>query len=41
MAQAYGVSQPTISRAISAITPLLVLALLEYIPMADFLDREP
>jgi hypothetical protein len=36
----YGVSQPTISRAISAITPLLVQALLEYVPTADDLDEE-
>jgi hypothetical protein len=38
IAEDYGVSQPTISRAISAITPLLVQALLEYIPTADVLD---
>jgi DDE superfamily endonuclease/Helix-turn-helix of DDE superfamily endonuclease len=38
IAEAYAVSQPTISRAISAITPLLVQALLEYIPTADELD---
>jgi DDE superfamily endonuclease/Helix-turn-helix of DDE superfamily endonuclease len=38
IAEAYGVSQPTISRAISAITPLLVQALLEYVPTADDLD---
>ena len=30
----YGVSQPTMSRAISAITPLLVQALLDYVPTA-------
>jgi DDE superfamily endonuclease/Helix-turn-helix of DDE superfamily endonuclease len=40
IAEDYGVSQPTISRAISAITPLLVQALLEYIPTADDLDEE-
>jgi hypothetical protein len=40
IAEAYGVSQPTISRAISAITPLLVQALLEYVPTADDLDAE-
>src|SRR6059058_4827148 len=34
----YGVLQPTISRAISAITPLLVQALLDYVPTADELD---
>jgi len=38
IAEDYGVSQPTISRAISAITPLLVQVLLEYIPTADDLD---
>src|SRR6266852_9390699 len=38
IAEDYGVSQPTISRAISAITPLLVQALLEYVPTADDLD---
>ena len=32
IAENYGVSQPTISRAISAITPLLVQALLDYVP---------
>jgi hypothetical protein len=40
IAEDYGVSQPTISRAISAITPLLVQALLEYVPTADDLDVE-
>ncbi len=40
IAEDYGVSQPTISRAISAITPLLVQALLEYIPTADDLDED-
>jgi Helix-turn-helix of DDE superfamily endonuclease len=38
IAENYGVSQPTISRAISAITPLLVQALLDYIPTAGELD---
>jgi len=38
IAEDYGVSQPTISRAISAITPLLVSVLLEYVPTADDLD---
>ena len=38
IAENYGVSQPTISRAISAITPLLVQALLNYVPTADELD---
>jgi hypothetical protein len=35
IAEDYGVSQPTISRAISAITPLLVQVLMEYVPAAD------
>jgi hypothetical protein len=35
IAKNYGVSQPTISRAISAVTPLLVQALLDYVPTAD------
>ncbi len=35
IAEDYGVSQPTISRAISAITPLLVNVLREYVPTAD------
>ena len=39
IAEDYSVSQPTISRAISAITPLLVQALLEYVPTADDLDE--
>ena len=34
----YGVAQPTISRAIWAITPLLVQALLDYVPTAHELD---
>ena len=38
IAENYGVSQPTISRAISAITPLLVQALLDYVPTTDELD---
>ena len=38
IAESYGVSQPTISRAISAITPLLVQALRDYVPTADHLD---
>lgn len=40
IAEDYGVSQPTISRAISAITPLLVQVLLEYAPTADDLDEQ-
>jgi DDE superfamily endonuclease/Helix-turn-helix of DDE superfamily endonuclease len=39
IAEDYGVSQPTISRAISAITPLLVNVLLEYVPTADELGH--
>ena len=35
IAEDYDVSQPTISRAISAITPLLVNVLPEYVPTAD------
>lgn len=35
IAEDYGVSQPTISRTISAITPLLVSALSEFVPTAD------
>ena len=35
IAEGYGVSQPTISRAISAITPLLINVLFEYVPTAD------
>ncbi len=35
LAEDYAVSQPTISRAISAITPMLVNVLLEYVPTAD------
>jgi hypothetical protein len=34
----YGVTQPTISRAISAITPMLVQALLDYVPTVGELD---
>ena len=39
IAENYGVSQPTISRAVSAITPLLVRVLMDYIPAADRLDN--
>lgn len=35
IAEACGVSQPTISRAISAVTPLLVKALSDFVPLAD------
>jgi len=37
IAEDYEVSQPTVSRAISAMTPLIVGALMEYIPTADSL----
>jgi hypothetical protein len=36
--ESFGVSQPTISRAISAITPLIAEDLAEYVPTADELD---
>ena len=39
IAEDHDVSQPTISRAISAITPLLVSVLLEYVPTADELGH--
>jgi hypothetical protein len=38
IAEATGVSQPTISRAISAITPLIAEALTEYVPTGDEAD---
>lgn len=38
LAETYGVSQPTISRAITAVTPLLARALARYIPTADELQ---
>jgi len=38
LAETYGVSQSTISRAIAAITPALGSALTEYVPTADDLD---
>jgi hypothetical protein len=38
IAEAFGVSQPTISRAISAISPLLEKALAGTVPTADELD---
>ena len=38
IAENYRVSPPTISRAISAITPPLVQALLDFVPTADELD---
>jgi hypothetical protein len=39
IAEAYGVSQPTISRAISAITPIIRDALADYIPTAEDVDE--
>jgi hypothetical protein len=40
LGETYGVSQPTISRAISAITPLVANALKPFVPTADELDTE-
>jgi DDE superfamily endonuclease/Helix-turn-helix of DDE superfamily endonuclease len=39
LAETYGVSQSTVSRAISAITPLLGKVLSTYVPTADDLDE--
>ena len=38
LAETFGVSQPTISRAVSTITPLLGNVLADYVPTADDLD---
>jgi hypothetical protein len=38
--ESLGVSQPTISRAVSAITPRIPAALTEYVPTADELDPQ-
>ena len=38
LAETFGVSQPTISRAITGLTPLLGRALKDYVPTADELD---
>jgi hypothetical protein len=38
LAETYGVSQPTISRAVTAMTPLLGAVVAEYAPVADDLD---
>jgi hypothetical protein len=38
--ESFGVSQPTISRAISAITPLIPEAVREFVPTADDLDPD-
>ncbi len=40
IAETYEVSQPTISRAITTMTPLLGQVLVEYVPTADDLDTE-
>lgn len=37
IAEEFGVSQPTVSRAISAVMPLLIQALMEFVPSADSL----
>ena len=39
LAETFGVSQPTVSRAISAITPLLANTLADHVPTADDLDE--
>jgi hypothetical protein len=39
LAETYGVSQPTISRAITGVTPLLEKVLKEYVPTADELGQ--
>ena len=38
--ESLGVSQPTVSRAISAITPLIPEAVREFVPTADDLDPD-
>jgi hypothetical protein len=38
--ESFGVSQPTISRTISTITPLIPAATAEYVPIADDLHPE-
>ena len=40
LAEAYSVSQPTISRAVTGITPLLGKALKKYVPTADQLTDD-
>ena len=39
LAETFGVSQPTISRAVSALTPLLGRVVDEYVPVAEDLDE--
>jgi len=38
LAETFGVSQPTISRAVTGVTPVLGAVLAEYVPTADDLD---
>jgi hypothetical protein len=38
LAEAYGVSQLTVSRAITGVTPLMGKVVSEYVPTADELD---
>src|SRR5436190_10231087 len=38
--ESFGVSQPTVSRAISSITPLIPEAVREFVPTADDLDPD-
>ncbi len=40
LAETYGVSQPTISRAITTVTPLIEKALMNHVPTADELDDQ-
>jgi len=40
IAENFGVSQPTISRAVTAITPLILGALAEHVPTAEDLDED-
>jgi DDE superfamily endonuclease/Helix-turn-helix of DDE superfamily endonuclease len=40
LAETYGVSQPTISRAITAVTPLIERVLRPFVPTADELDPD-
>jgi hypothetical protein len=40
LAETFGVSQPTVSRAVSAITPLLGNVLADYVPTADDLHEK-
>jgi hypothetical protein len=39
LAEYYGVSQPTISRAITGLTPVLGTLLANYVPVAEDLER--